>query len=172
MFRIRIRIGNGVNQVCGSGSRRAKMTHENGKKLTNFMFWSARCSLLRAEGFFRSMGVRYGGLGIKVNGKFWSKKYQFFLSLCTGTFFPFLVIDTWIRIGTGIQPKMLDPDPESMNLDPKHCCLAWHSVKIYVEQAVYRTMILSHEGTTENLCQVSNFCTLENTVSRLHKIMH
>ncbi len=25
----------------------------------------------------------------------------------------------WIRIG--IQPEMLDPDPESINTDPKHC---------------------------------------------------
>jgi hypothetical protein len=25
----------------------------------------------------------------------------------------------WIRIGTGIQPKMLDPD--QMITDPKHC---------------------------------------------------
>ncbi len=32
-----------------------------------------------------------------------------------------MVIKTpeWIRIG--IQPKMLDPDPESMNPDPKDC---------------------------------------------------
>jgi hypothetical protein len=48
---------------------------------------------LRAEGFFCSLDVLYGGLGI---GKllfinFWSSK-------------------PWIRIG--IQPKMLDPDPE------------------------------------------------------------
>ncbi len=38
-------------------------------------------------------------------------------------FFKFLVIKTldhiWIR--NGIQPKMLDPYPESMNTDPKHC---------------------------------------------------
>ncbi len=27
----------------------------------------------------------------------------------------------WIRIQIGIQPKMLDPDPISMNLEPKHC---------------------------------------------------
>jgi hypothetical protein len=38
-------------------------------------------------------------------------------------FFQFLVIKNldpdWIRIG--IQPKMLDPDLDSMNPDPKHC---------------------------------------------------
>ncbi len=47
VFRIRIRIGSGFNQVTGSGSgsRRAKMTHKSRKKFRNFMFWSAGCSL-------------------------------------------------------------------------------------------------------------------------------
>ncbi len=27
----------------------------------------------------------------------------------------------WIRIRIGIQPKMLDPDPDEMNADPKPC---------------------------------------------------
>jgi hypothetical protein len=42
-------------------------------------------------------------------------------------FFEFLVIKTldpyWIRIRIriGIQPKLLDPDPDSMEPDPKHC---------------------------------------------------
>ncbi len=31
----------------------------------------------------------------------------------------------WIQTGTGIQPKMLDPDPESTNPDQKHCLL-WY----------------------------------------------
>ncbi len=45
--------GSGFNQVCGSGFgfRRAKITHKNRKKLRNFMFGSAGCSLLRAESF-------------------------------------------------------------------------------------------------------------------------
>ncbi len=30
-----------------------------------------------------------------------------------------MVIKFWILIG--IQPKMLDPDPDSMNPDPQHC---------------------------------------------------
>jgi hypothetical protein len=42
---------------CGSGSRRAKMTHKNRKKSRIFMF-------LRAEGFSCSLSVLYGGLGI------------------------------------------------------------------------------------------------------------
>jgi hypothetical protein len=57
---------------CGSGSRRAKMTHKNRKKSSIFMFLSTGCSLLRAEGFSCSLGVLYGGLGIS--------KLQFFLS--------------------------------------------------------------------------------------------
>jgi hypothetical protein len=48
----------------GSGSRRAKMTHKNRKNYRIFMFCSAGCSLLRAEGFSCSLGVLYGGLGI------------------------------------------------------------------------------------------------------------
>ena len=27
----------------------------------------------------------------------------------------------WIRIRIGIQPKMLDPDPDEMNADPQPC---------------------------------------------------
>jgi hypothetical protein len=40
------------------------MTHKNRKKFRNFMFCSAVCSLLRAEGFFCNFDVLYGGLGI------------------------------------------------------------------------------------------------------------
>jgi hypothetical protein len=45
--------GSGFFQVSvsGSGSRKAKMTHKYRKKLRIFMFWSAGCSPLRAEGF-------------------------------------------------------------------------------------------------------------------------
>jgi hypothetical protein len=34
------------------------------KNLRNFIFWSAGCSLLRAEGFFCSLDILLGGLGI------------------------------------------------------------------------------------------------------------
>jgi hypothetical protein len=27
----------------------------------------------------------------------------------------------WVRIRIDFQPKMLDPDPDQMNTDPKHC---------------------------------------------------
>ena len=54
------------------------------------MFRSAGCSLLRAEGFFCSLDV-------------------------------IITLDPdWIRIRIGIQPKMPDPDPYQMNMDPKH----------------------------------------------------
>jgi hypothetical protein len=96
----------------GSGSRRAKMTHKNRKKYRNFMFWSAGCSLLRAEGFSCSLGVLYGGLGIskleflikKIKIKFPSVYFFNFSSSNPGS-------------GSGIRnpdpqlEKMLYPDP-------------------------------------------------------------
>ncbi len=39
------------------GSRRAKITHKNRKKLINLIFWTAGCSLLRAEGVSCSLEV-------------------------------------------------------------------------------------------------------------------
>ncbi len=62
VFLFRIRIWSGFNQV--SGSRSAKMTHKNRKKLGNFMFLSTECSLLRVEGFSCSLDVLYGGQGM------------------------------------------------------------------------------------------------------------
>ncbi len=46
-----------VDPDSESGSRRAKITHKSRKKLKKFMFWSAGCSLLRAECFFCSLDV-------------------------------------------------------------------------------------------------------------------
>ncbi len=87
------------------------------------MFWSAGCSLLRAESFFCCLDALYGGLGIG-KFKFLIKKILNFF-FCV-KFVKFWSSKPWIRIG--IQPKMLDPDPESMNPDPesmnpdpKHC---------------------------------------------------
>ncbi len=53
-------------QCCesGSGSRREKITHKNRKKLINFFFWSAGCSLLKAEGFSCGLDDLYGRRGI------------------------------------------------------------------------------------------------------------
>ena len=47
----------------GSGPRREKITHKKEEE-KNFMFSSAWCSLVRAEGFFCSFDVLYGRLGI------------------------------------------------------------------------------------------------------------
>jgi hypothetical protein len=78
----------------GSGFRRAKITHKNRKKLRNFMFLSARCSLLRAEGFSCSLDVLYGGLGISKL-QILIKKYEFFSQLFN---FKLLIIKTLDRI--------------------------------------------------------------------------
>jgi hypothetical protein len=87
----------------GSGSWRAKITHKNRKKLTNLIFLSAGCSLLRAEGFSSSLDVLYGGLGIG--------KLQFLISkrkkVLSALNFQFLVIESktldpdWIGSGSG-----------------------------------------------------------------------
>ncbi len=70
------------------------------------MFWSAGCSLLRAEGFSCNLGVLYGGLGIskleflikKIKIKF--PAVNFFSILGHQTLDPDLQLE-----------KMLDPDP-------------------------------------------------------------
>ncbi len=53
----------------------------------------------------------------KVNCNFLSKKYQIFFFSCN--FSQFLVIKI-LDEDPDIQPKMLDPDPESKNPYPKH----------------------------------------------------
>jgi len=124
VFRIRIRIASGFNQVSGSQSgseirnwirkQEAEMTHKNIKKSRN-MFWSAGCSPLRAEGFSWSLDVIYGALGISKLLLLIQK--NFFLMAVN--FLQFLVIKPWIRIRIGIKPKI--PDPDSINPVPKHC---------------------------------------------------
>ncbi len=51
-FKLRIRIQEGKNDT------------QKRKKSRIFMFWSAGCSLLRADGFTCSLGALYWGLGI------------------------------------------------------------------------------------------------------------
>jgi hypothetical protein len=65
-IRIQIRIWN-LDSDSGSGSSRAKMTHKSRKKFRNLIFLSARCSLLRVEGFFCSLDVLYVDLGINCS---------------------------------------------------------------------------------------------------------
>jgi len=62
------------------------------------MFWSAECSLLRAEGFSCSLGFLYGGLGISKL-QFFIKKIK--IKIYSRKFFSIL------------GPQTLDPDPES-----------------------------------------------------------
>ncbi len=56
---IRIRI-----QIADPDPGGQKWPQKTVKKDRIFIFWSAGCSLLRAEGFSCSLGVLYGGLGI------------------------------------------------------------------------------------------------------------
>jgi hypothetical protein len=79
-------------------------------------FYVLKCWIfsLRAEGFSCSLDVLYGGLGI-CKLQFLIKKILNFFSSCK-FFSIFIHRNPGIR--TGIQPKMLDPDPESGS---KHC---------------------------------------------------
>jgi hypothetical protein len=72
-----------------------------------------------AEGFSCSLDLLYGGLVISKL-QFFIKKYQFFFS------YKSLSIFGHQNPGSGLESdqysayKMLDPDPDSMNADPKH----------------------------------------------------
>ncbi len=82
----------GFNGVSGSRSRRAKWPTDK-KKLINFIFWSAGCSLLRPEGFSCSLRVLYGGRGIS--------KYKFLINKKISVVFISSVIwssKPWIQI--------------------------------------------------------------------------
>ncbi len=94
-----------------SGSRRAKKTHKHRRKLIKFMFWSAGCSLSRADGFSLSLDILYGGIGIR-RLDFWSKKdWKKNFQLCF--FLQFLVMKT---MDTDPDSDLLEmPDPYSMN---------------------------------------------------------
>jgi hypothetical protein len=74
------------------------------------MFWSNACSLLRAVCFSCSLDFLYGRLGVS--------KMQFLIP--KNLIFPIFSQKPWIRILIGIQPKMMDPDQDTMNPDPKH----------------------------------------------------
>ncbi len=93
--------GSGFNQVSGPDPGGQKR-HKNSKK-----FWKISCwmSFLKAEGFSCSLDVLRGGL--EINRNFWSKKYYVFSA--AKLFLKFLS-----------SAKMLDPDPDSINPDPKH----------------------------------------------------
>jgi hypothetical protein len=75
------------------------------KKDRIFIFRSSGCSLLRAEGFSRSLGVLYGGLGIS--------KLQFLIKKIK---FKFLVVNFF----TILDHQTLDPDPGSRSVIRKN----------------------------------------------------
>ncbi len=75
------------------------------------MFWSARCSLLRAEGFSCVLNVLYGGLGIASFDQ--KKKKKIFRCIFFLTFFVIKTLDP--------DPDSLEMlDPDSVNTDPQH----------------------------------------------------
>ncbi len=97
-----------LDRESGSGSRKTKNDpqHKHRKKFINFIFWSAGCSFLRAEGFSCSLDI--------------SKFQLYFFSSVFGHQNP----------GSGLDPdpdpdslEMLDRDPypnlDSMNSDPQ-----------------------------------------------------
>ncbi len=73
------------------------MTNKNRKKSRIFMFLSTGCSLLRDEGFSCSVGVLYGGLGIR--------KLQFLIKKIEIKF-------PAINFCSILGHHTLDPDPE------------------------------------------------------------
>jgi hypothetical protein len=62
----------------------------------------------RAEGFSCSLDGLYGGLGMSKLQYFYQKNITFFFSC---KYVKKILVRN--RIGIGIQPKMLDPDPRS-----------------------------------------------------------
>jgi hypothetical protein len=87
------------------------------QKWKNFMFWKAKCSFFRAEGFSCSLGVSNGSLG--------RGKLQFFIKKKNSAvkFFQFLVIkflDPEQDTDPDLQlEEILDSDPHQINADPK-----------------------------------------------------
>ncbi len=73
---IRIQSGQRIRIQVGKNYPQKKT-----KKFRNFMFSSAGCSLLRAEGFFCNLDVLYRGLGISKLYFFKIKKINYFFQL-------------------------------------------------------------------------------------------
>jgi hypothetical protein len=103
------------------------MTHKSRIFFVKFHVLKCWMGSLRAECFFCNLDILYGGLGIGKLQFLIKKKLNFFSAVI---FFQFLVIKAldpdWILIRISLQPQTLDPDPEKMNTDPKHCFFTAH----------------------------------------------
>ncbi len=140
---------------------------KNRAKLKKFIFWSAGCSFLRAEGFFFSLEVLYGVLGIS-NLQFLIKKRRKKFN-CT---FLNLSSKPWIRIPYPDPDslEMLDPDPyldpDSMNPDSQHWSPDPNSKKSGTRASKNRTMkkfhvlradVLSFQKILKSASQLSKY---------------
>jgi hypothetical protein len=66
-------------------------------------------------GLFCNLDILYRGLGIDKLQFLILKKNKFFAAV--------ILFNCWIRIRIDLLPIPLDPDPEKMNTDPKHCII-------------------------------------------------
>ncbi len=110
------------------------------------MFWSARCCLLRDEGFFCSLDVLNGGLGI-CRCNFWKRIFNFFFCC---KFFKFLVMKTLGRIC--IQPKKCWIRIRIKWIrDPKH----WNFIiKSKISRSISKALKPTITTTGRHLCVV------------------
>ncbi len=92
-------------QCFGSGSGPYPVPGRQKWQLINFFFWSAGCSLLRAEGDSCSLDVLYKSLGISKFQILSKKKKNFscFSISFNFHFFHFWSSKPWIRIGNWIR---------------------------------------------------------------------
>ncbi len=102
-------------------------------------------SLLRVEGFYCSLDVLYGSLGISKLQCFIFKKWR--KKIPAVNISQYLVIKTlepdWIRNRIGIQPKMLDPnDPDSNETGSK----TLENILVYQNRTVYSFFYISYEN--------------------------
>ncbi len=142
-----------------SESRRAKITHQNRKKLRNFMFWSAECSLLRAEGLSYSLPPLWSPRDKYCN--FW---YQIFFLLYI--FFQFLFIktldadpDRYPAYNAGFGSEINESRSETLASGIEACVLRWpssiffHKWKFYIlHYLTIKEKIHDHDRLLQLLC--------------------
>ncbi len=115
------------------------------KKLKNFTFRKARCSLRRAQNFSCSFEPLYWGLNINLFHLLKQNSHLFNQTLSS---------KTWIWIRIQIHPKGLYPDPDSSNMDPQyHIPYCWKVVSESV-----RIGLLSPDDCPVNGWHSSVYC--------------